>query len=159
MALTCKPGIFAVNPPPREGALAAVSSVSVILVVEYPCSLLARNIPPAVTTTSSNTLTSAPNAMFSFGLMATSVVFIPTYETTSVVALAGTFGMLKFPSKSVILPIFVPFTNTAAPITGKSSSFEMTTPDTFRDCATNNWNPTDRNVHSNNNLLPITLHI
>ena len=60
--------------------------------------------------------------------MATSCVFIPTNEITSVLAETGTFVNLKLPSASVIIPVFVPFTCTDAPITGSPSSSAVTVP-------------------------------
>ena len=76
--------------------------------------------PYPVTTTSSSSLSAAKvTAIWSWPPTATSCVAKPTKETTKTSSAPA--DMLKFPSKSVVVPLLVPLTTTVAPGRGPSS--------------------------------------
>ena len=85
-------------------------------------------------TTSSSICESSFNVtLITLPVIATSCGCIPTYENTSVLALAGT-SIRYTPLISVTVPIVVPFTSTVAAITS-SPVWSFTTPVTVFTCA------------------------
>ena len=86
-----------------------------------------------VTTTSSRKLVSSSRTTLSSPAASSVTVFIPTDEITSF-APAGAV-IWKFPSRSVIVPVFVPRIITAAPMTGSPYVLSMTLPLTLISCA------------------------
>ena len=125
------PDTFPCKAPAKSVLAARVNASDLTSCTAYPNAFFSREIPIAVTTTSSSFWASAFNTTLKFGLITTSCVCIPIYEICKVFAELGTFDKLKLPSTSVIVPRVVPFTNTEAPTTGCPSSSEITTPVTF----------------------------
>jgi len=88
-----------------------------------------ERVPYPITTRSSISTASGSITTLYWALspIVNSVVTIPTYDTCSVLTSVGILRV-KIPSRSVVVPIAVPFTTIVAPITGSPFS-SVTTPE------------------------------
>ena len=96
---------------------------------------------PVTTTPSRTSVSASREILISPSMMPTSLGFMPRQLISRVFADSLTFKA-NLPSMSVIVAFLVPFSMTAAPMTGRLSSEEMTTPFTVRvSCANKHPKP------------------